>query len=862
AAAPNFASVLEGSTPGVQVSQPSGTTGTGAKVRIRGSSSVSLSNEPLIVIDGVEVDNEANQQNQLGTIGVGGQTTSRLNDINPDEIESIQTLQGPAATGLYGTAAANGVIVITTKRGQASKEHWDGFVENGEIHDQNNYPNDYASFSPGAGGTPELSNCPIWLTVGPGAECSIDSVSHFNPLRSAVTPIRVGRRQEYDLSTSGGSDVNTFYVSGDYQLENGTNSANQLQKTNGRANFSTRPRSDLSLSFSGGYVASNTRLPQNDNDVLGDLSTGFLGSGLAGNASNNFGYFGATNPQTSEQITSFADIQRWTPSVTAAYNPLSWLSANATGGFDIVNADDQQSVQPNVVNFANDPLGFKIRDRIETETYTINSNVVATAHLPQDITATSTVGGSWRRNLITGNYASGFGLTGGANSLAAVSTLQAVGEINQDNRTIGGFVQEQFGWRDKLFITGGVRLDKNSSTGFAAGTTSYPTATAAYVISDEPWFPKSNVLSALKLRAAFGQSGLHPDFLNALTYKNPVPAVSPLGSNLAAFTAGNPGNPNLKPERTTEVETGLDLSLVNDRLTLSTTYYDKHTQDALIQQVLVPSIGDTTFRWINIGKVRNRGLELQVTGVPIEMRQANFTISASFSTNENRLQELGAVNGQQIQPILFGLGGNTQEHAQGFPLGGYWQIPYTYNHNPAGGIETPSMVSLVGTKSVYMGSSTPTELATLSPQLTLFKVLRFGSLFDFQGGSKLFNGTQLYRDAIIGNSAVDYLKGNVADQAAAIAAQDLGTLGGYFQDATFWKWREASISALLPTQWAHRIFARGVTLTFAVRNLRTWTNYKGLDPEVSFNGPANYTLGDFFTQPPVRYYTFRATLNY
>lgn len=861
AAAPTFASVLEGSAPGVQVFQPSGTSGTGAKIRIQGSSSVSLSNEPLLVIDGVEAVNEPNAI--ATSFGVGGQSTSRIDDINPDDIASVQVLEGPAATGLYGTAAANGVIVVTTKRGQAGKAHWDGFVENGELHDDTNYPLDYISFSPGGGGKPTPSDCPIYLTTTPAAMggCTIDSVSGFSPLRSATTPIRVGRRQEYNLSTSGGTDVNTYYVSGDYQLENGTDQANQVQKTNARANFTTRPRSDLSLSASTGYLASNTQLPQNDNDVLGDLSTGLLGSGLSG-AANNYGYYGGVYPALSDQLRSFSDIQRFTPSLTANYQPLSWLSANATGGFDLVNQDDQQTVQPNVVPFAFLPLGFRSRNRLEFENYTINSNLSATAQLPADIASTTTMGGSWRRNLFTGNYAAGYGLTGGSNSLTAVSQLITVSEVNQDNRTIGGFVQQQFSWRSKLYLTGGVRLDKNSSTGFAAGTTAYPTGSLAYVLSDEPWFPKGGVISALKLRAAVGQSGLHPAFLNALTYKNPVAAVTPLGNSTAAFTAGNPGNPNLRPERTTEIETGFDLSLLHDRLTINATYFDKHTQDALIQQELVPSLGDTNFRWINVGKVRNRGVELDASATPIDIRAVTFTVHGNFSTLENRLQELGAVNGQQIQPILTGFGGNTQEFAQGFPLGGYWQLPYTYADKNHDGIIEPNEVTLTSNTPRYMGTPTPTELASLSPQLTVFKVIRLSSLFDFQGGQKLFDATALYRDAVIGNGKADYVKGDLAGEAAVIASQQDGTFAGYFHDATFWKWREAAISLLVPTQWAHRIYARGVTLTFAARNLRTWTKYPGLDPETSFLGQDNFIVADFLTQPPVRYYTFRATLNY
>ncbi len=858
AATPNFASVLEGSAPGVQVTQASGTTGAGARIRIRGASSISLSNEPLLVIDGVEVDNNPNalsgNGNPLG-IAVGGQQPSRLNDINPEDIESVQTLQGPAATGLYGTAAANGVIVITTKRGTAGREHWDGFVENGEIHDQNDYPANYGAFS-SAG----FDGCQIFISpvsAGTGG-CTIDSVVHYSPLRGQLTPIRMGRRQEYNLSTSGGSDVNQYFISGDYQLENGTDIGNQLQKTNARANFSTRPRSDLSISMSAGYVASNTRLPQNDNDILGNLSEGLLGSGLSGPA-NNFGYFGGNlNPAVMSAIRTFEDIQRFTPSVTASYNPLSWLSANVTGGFDIVNSDQQDGEQPNIVPFGNLILGTRTRDRLEDETYTLNANVNGTANLPQDIRSTTTVGGSWRRTLETGTFSQGAGLTAGSSSLTGVSQLIAVSEINQDNRVLGGFVQQQFGWRDKLFISAGVRLDKNSSTGIAAGTTAYPTANASYVISDEPWFPKGNFVSALKLRAAVGQSGLHPDFLNALTYKNPVTGVTPAGNPTLAFTAGNPGNADLKPERTTEVEGGFDLSVLKDRLTVGLTYYDKHTTDALIQQTLAPLVGDTSFQWANLGKVRNRGLELQTTAEVVRMRNANFTVTGNFSTLENRLQHIGTVNNT---PIISGLGGATQEFAQGFPLGGFWQLPYTYTSQ--NGIVTPNDVT-VGANRVYLGSVLPTENASLSPELTLFRIVKISSLFDFQGGNKLYNSTADFRCGQFFNCVEDYTKAPLATQARAVADHYYGTVAGYIEDASFWKWREAAVSLLLPPEYARKIYARGATLTLAIRNLRTWTKYTGLDPEVLENqsGVNSFEGADFLTQPPVRYYTVRVTLNY
>src|SRR5581483_7161601 len=188
-----------------------------------------------------------------------------------------------------------------------------------------------------------------------------------------------------------------------------------------------------------------------------------------------------------------------------------------------------------------------------------------------------------------------------------------------------------------------------------------------------------------------------------------------------------------------------------------------------------------------------------------------------------------------------------QRHTPGFPLGGYWQQPYTYadkNHN---GIITPDEVT-VSPNFSYLGSSLPTELASLAPQLTLFRIIKISSLFDFQGGNKLYNATNDFRCGKFLNCQIDVQKGPLSQQAAAFADAVYNTQAGYIEDATFWKWREAAISLLLPPEYARKIFARGATITFAARNLRVWTKYTGLDPELSQSGATNFTSADFLTQ--------------
>jgi len=854
AASPNMASVLESEIPGVTVEQSSGTVGTGVRVRIRGSNSVSLSNEPLIVIDGVEVANSETGFNQGSglNLGVGGQEPSRLNDLDPNEIESVETLQGPAATGLYGTAAANGVLVITTKRGKPGKPVFDLHISNGTLRDENPYP---ASYGSGNG-------CGV-LLIGLGACTTIDSVYSYNPFfQAANSPLRIGRDQQYGLNVSGGSDVNSYFISGNYQRTDGTLNTNMLEKTNSRANYSARPTDDLSLNFSSGYVYSNTRFPQNDNNVLGVISEELLSPGTPANG--NDGYFGAVNPTQTLHIHTFQEIQRFMPALNIAYDPLKWLDVIATGGFDISSQNDNQWVDPNSVQFGSYPLGSANDNRLQTQSYTLST--VATAHfdLPAKFTTSTSIGATWRRTLTDGNFGFGYGLVAGTSSLHGVTQLFAVDEETDDERTLGGFLQEQVGWRGKMFLTGGVRVDKTSTQGPSAGDTYYPEVNGAWDISDEEFFPKQPVVSTVKLRAALGQSGLRPSLYNALTYYNPSsvtlsgpPAIATTSSSVGGFTTGGVGDPNLKPERTTEWEVGADFGLIKDRFNGSVTYYHKNSTDALVAVPLYPSIGSATSEYENLGSVLNRGLELQIGGKVIDFGFVRLDFTASYATLENFLESLGA----NQSPIVFGLGGATQRMTPGYQLGAYFQQTYTYT-TPTNGILTPANMTY-SAQSEFVGNDIPTHTATFAPSLTIFKWLKVGSLFDFRGGYKLYNATADFRCGRFLNCASDYdLNAPLSVQAASLADATQGSVAGYIVNARFWKWREASITAILPSEWATFIRARTASLTFAARNLRTWTNYTGLDPEVSEYGQDNFTSADFLTQPPVRYYTVRFNLTY
>lgn len=844
----NFSTLLESRAAGVVVNEAGGTTGTGSRIRIRGENSVSLANDPLLIIDGQRVVNDA----QSGSIDVGGQFHSRFDDLKPEDIEDVQVFKGPAATGLFGVGAASGAIVVTTKHGAAGRTTWQVFGEDGTLGNISSFPANYNTIAGGA-----QSFCFLFVKATGGCN---DPVVHFSPLMTH-SPFRTGHRQQFGGSVSGGTDVHSYYVSADYQQETGVYINNALTKENFRGNFVVRPNSATDITVSAGYLNSDGRLPQNDNNILGYLGDGLLGSAID---DANQGYIGI-GPAQGQAINTGQDIQRLTPSVTANWRPLGWLTVTGTGGFDFANKDDNQLIPPGIVQFADDPLGNRTRNRIADHNYTGSLSAAAKYDITSSLSGTSIVGTQLIRELTSGNLAFGKNLNSGTTSLSGTVQEFAVSESNVDNRTVSAFATQGLAWRDRVFGNIGIRTDRNSAFGSNTGAAYYPTAQLAWVISDESFFPKNRVLTALKLRGAYGQSGLRPNFIDALTSFTPTayriastqqtPGVSP---NSLTSATNYLGNPNLKPERTTEGEGGFDASFANDRITFGATYFAKASSDELIARPIIPSGGTAGLQFINVGEVTNKGLELQLQAQILDSRSVSAALNLSYATLANKLVKLAP----GLSPIFFGLGGNTQEVVPGQQLGVYTDFPYTYKDvNHDGAIE-PGEITY-GLNKAFAGNDIPTRTASVAPHISIFRWINFSALFDYRGGNRLYNSTEQFRCGVFANCKADYVAGTpLKDQAAAVANLVNGNNWGYFQDATFWKWREASLSITLPQSIASKAGAFGATLTIAERNIKTWTRYPGIDPEVNSSGQTNLSVSDFLTQPLVRYFVARLTLSF
>ena len=876
----SMTTLLQARTAGVTILPSAGTVGAGTRIRIRGANSISLSNEPLIYIDGVKVNNDVTSS-QLGT---GGQSPSRLNDINPDEIESIEIVKGSSAATLYGTAAANGVVRITTKRGAAGRAKWNFFAEGGRVTDPNSYPNNYRAFGRTTPTGP-LGTC--LLTSQAAGTCTFEKLLTTNILEeSAKTPISTGYRQQYGGSVSGGSEAVQYYISGEFSGEAGTFKLPDAEKSrlltsrgvtslpdnvirpnydkqvNLRANLNSHPTEKVDVSAHVGYVSGNLRLPQNDNNVLGMLPSGYFGATDSLGASN-WGFFA---PGEIFSLYRAQNIERFTGSTDAQWRPRSWLTGRATVGLDIGQRTDI-SFDPTGLGpaFGTTPLGNKTDSRTTLRTYTVDAGLTANFKLTRSVASRTTVGSQYYKDVFFQNIATGNRLAPGSNDVDGAAILIA-SQTTTPNVKLGVFVEQQFNYRDRLYLTGAARVDKNSAFGKSFGSILYPKASLSYLISDEPFFPKTSWLSLLRVRGSYGQTGRQPGALDALTYLTPT-ASAVAGASTSAVQFGGLGLADLKPERSRERELGFDAGLFHDRISIEGSYFLQRTTDELLARVLAPSLGVSQTRFENLGTVQNKGLELTLTTRILDSKDVTWDAVFAGSTYSSKLETLGLdAQGKPIPPVISGI----QRHTPGYPLGGFWERPILgFSDANKNGIIELSEIQ-IGDTAVYAGPSTPTKEFSFNTTVGLFKgQVRLLAQLDYKGGFKQYNLTEVFRCNATGNNCRGIMDktDSFEDQARAVVRRLSGSQSnwGYIEDGTFMKLREVSATYVVPTRIARMVGSDRVTITAAGRNLHTWTSYTGVDPEINgagqtaFNG---FGVQDFLTQPQVRTFLVRVSLGF
>jgi TonB-linked SusC/RagA family outer membrane protein len=842
--ASDIGKLINGRAPGVAILPSTGRVGSGPSITVRGLGSLSLNTQPLVYIDGVRVNNDV----LSGPQSAGGLVVSRLNDIAPEDIESIEIIKGPAAGTIYGTEASNGVIQIITKKGRAgAKPQINVTIKQGTNWFQNpegRIPSNFGLDDAGAVVSQNLvqqetdRGAPIWKN---------------------------GYTQGYNLSASGGSNALQYYLSGTYDDDDGIDPTNRSRRFAGHANlsFPINDRIDVATSFN--YVKGKYHLGTDYADGV------FLNTlyGLPILASTPTRGFLQAPPEAyySGVFDNTQDVSRFTGSVTVNHRPVEWFRHRLTLGLDQTGEDNQaltQFMPPDVAQFF-DPVsarGSLLLNRQDVSFYTADYSAAAQFNLSSKVSSVTSVGGQYYQRRVDSIGVTGLEFpapgvrTGG-------STATAVGDQNfVTNKTIGLFGQQQFGLNDRVFLTGGVRIDNNSAFGDNFDLATYPKVSGAWVVSEEPFWHLGFV-STLKLRAAYGASGQQPQSFAALrTY---APTTGP--NDDPTVTPQFVGNPDLKPERGQEIELGFEAGLFN-RIGIDFTVFSKQTKNAILLRGTPPSGGFPGQQFVNIGQVSNKGIELQVNAQPVTTPNFGWDLGVSIATASNYIKDLGGIPSISTFP--------PQSEVEGYPIASYFIKRVVSAEVDADGALISALcdggpgnapVDCATAPLVFAGSPIPKVTGAFTTTVTLFKNFRLYGLVDFKRGQRRLNTDHLIRCDLIVNceEAVSPAGRDPRLLADVQLGADLQTVNSFIENASFFKLREISASYTLPDRWAGAVGARHATITVSGRNLHTWTGYKGLDPESQSSQGGGSAALEFFDQavtPTLAQFVTTISLNF
>ena len=855
-------------TPGTQ-------TGAASRVRIRGQSSTTLSNDPIYIIDGIRMTAVT------GGISAGCTgtctTVSRVNDLNPAEIETMEIVKGPSAATLYGTDAANGVIVITTKRGRAGPPAWVFYGEGGRVDDRNPYPANYAL----RGHSPTTPNvrrdCRSYEIEAGG--CMLDSAVSQNIWKDGnLTPLDPGLRTVFGGQLSGGTNELRYFVAGDRQEDDGSwglptfdrqrfdsmkvkiedyyERPNYLKQYSARANLNAVVTPKLDLALSSGYTYNQVRLVRDNPSGNGVWQSTAVGPGYDAGTTNSRGWplkgFLGETPGGLFQNLNQETVNRFIGSANANWRPLAWLRASGDIGIDLTDRRDLSRARAGETD-PTPTAPYSQDGRTRLTSFSTNLRATGTWQAATSIDLRSTLGVQTVSTDNSGVTSRGSGLPPGAD-LPSQATTFTVTTSSIPSRTLGAYLEEQVAIRDRLFLTGAVRTDQNNAFGTNFQSVWYPKASISWVATEEGFFPSFDLLNQLRLRGSYGASGVQPGPTQAVkTYS--TSSVFFQGTQAVGIQLANPGNQDLKPERSEEFEAGFDSRWWNDRVSLDFTYYRKQTTDALITQPVAGSAGISGYL-ANLGGMRNEGIEYRLFAQPIDAQDFGFDVTFSGSNNKNTVTSLGGF----VSTIV--PGGSAV--VVGKPVNAVFVRAVNYTDPNNNGVLAVSDMTL-GTDTTYRGPQLdPIQLSLAANVHLVGRRLRIYTLFDRKDGGYAVDGELQFNCFVqVQCKPVSRLDAPLNLQAAAIARLTRAANDGFVESTAFTKWRELSVTYDLGPQLAGRLLrAKGVQITAGMRNIKIWKDeWSGIDPEAVASTNTN-TFQNGLTSGAPSYYMLRFNLSY
>jgi TonB-linked SusC/RagA family outer membrane protein len=836
APAPDMSNLINGKAPGVIVIPGTGQVGSGPRIKIRGTSSISLTDQPLIYIDGVRVINDVSTGISVQAFGSG--IASRLNDINPNEIENIEIIKGPSAATLYGTEAANGVVNIITKRGRA--------MDRPEIRFGVRMGTNWFS-------NPE-GRIPKNVDMVDGVMVKSDLVAQEI---ARGTPIfNNGFTQGYNLSITGGNQLAKYYVGAGYDYDKGVEQTNQQKRLTTNMNLTLTPSSKYDVQASLGIVKNDTK--QACEAGCGGIWWETLFSDPANVNSPSRGFNSAPPEFIWYSYRPSQTINRFTTAVTLNHRPTSWFSHRLVTGIDQTDEGSFEYapyLPPEYVQFCPGTcaLGSKYTQRRTIQYLTFDYSASARVDINKSWRSTSSLGGQIYRRRTDLVWASGSQFPAPDLETVAAAAVKSGYDDYLVNTTAGVYLQEQVGWKDKLYLTGAVRVDNNSAFGKDFKWVVYPKFSASYVLAEG----QSGTINSLKLRTAYGQSGQQPAAFAALRTYAPVTG----GDGGPAVIPQAVGNSNLKPERRSEIEAGFDAGMLNERLAVEFSGYYQKTQDAILSANIPPSTGFPGQQYINVGAIQNYGFEAALNGVAVATQTVNLALNFTVSTHTSKVLNLGEG--------VTDLGGSQQK--VGYPIDGiFYRRVVSADYDPVtkkainvkcddgkGG----STATCSSAPFVYQGVWDPKWEGAFSANLTLWSRLRLYGLVDFKLGNNHRDNNMRINCQIFRRCDENFNPQNYDPiRIAEIQQNNIGQ-GWVINNAGFMKLRELSANYSVPRKYAGWLGGRDANIGVSARNLFMSTKWTGLDPE-SYFVSSQFTRLEQDNTPQLASFTFTLNLTW
>ena len=872
----SFEQAIQGRAAGVYIQSNNGKLGQGIQVRVRGSSSVSASNQPLYVVDGVPVTTE--------DLSINTAQTNPLSDINPNDIESIEVLKDASAAAIYGSRAANGVVLITTKKGKSGKTQfnvdllWGTSEPSNKVdwlnRDQYFELFDEAFANSSSDGTVNgtlfgLLREDLYDIFVPGWDDPENYDTDWQELAFQDAGIK-----QVDISASGGTDKTRFYVSGQYSDQAGLLTGNDFERYSGRVNLDHQANDKLSFGLNFLLSRSLNERLSTDNAFSTPLQaiaqspvqSAFDPDGPGGLNQNTLYY----NFLLHRDFANFETVVfRNLTNVFASYDIIPELKFTTKFGLDVLTQNDEQFFGEftNVGDGGRNGTG--VNRWAQVVNYTLDNYFTYTKNINEDHDLLVTAGMSYQQSRTDVSFVEGQQFPSDRFQQIASAAEFTDGSSTETNfRFLSYFLRANYKFKNRYLLEVSGRVDGSSRFGSNEQYGTFPAVSAGWIMTNEGFLSGSSVFSFLKLRASWGIVG------NAEIGNFPSRGLFD-GSGAYAGVAGTAPtqtpNPDLKWEETTQIDVGLDFGILNDRITGEIDYYQKNTEDLLLN-VNVP--GTTGFRTQtrNVGKLENSGFEFVLNTTNL-VGEFGWTSSFNIAFNSNEITDL---DGQVIE------GGFINRAVEGESIGVFFGPEYA-------GVDPDNGDALFflndGTEGTTNNVNDATQVVIGDPNPDFiggfvndfsWKGIDLNVFFQFVSGNDVYNGAGRFQETsgdFYDNNTVYQLNrwqnpGDITDvpQARLFGGNGTAQSSRYLQDGSYIRLKTVTLGYNLPTSVLDRINLRSVRVYVSGQNLLTFTEYgddgrAGWDPEVNTDFLAgNIGLGnDFYSSPQPK--TFSVGLN-